>query len=578
MAARKRAKQTESTLLAGFRSRLCAVVGASVLVALSALSAVYLTATYISREGEMVDELGVQIRALVGAALDTRANHDLFDMMQMGDNLIRSTPITGGVVLDPIGATLGAFGTEPGLQWREATLGDVPYMFDAGDSSFEIFLSPSSIKLDHGLILSYDATGEHRLVIADIVRQGATGAAIAIGITLLTMFIVGLVVIAPLNRVRAAIEAVLQDPDNTDSLKMAGLRGPELIRLADAVGDLMFIASAGSGDGAGSGDVVLEDVPMPAIRLSEHGFVTNANQAALDLFDAESDVEIGERVNKGAFFLEGEEAACRDIVAEGDMDGTCEIRLGKRRIPCLISSSTLERSDGSSCGHMVVFCDVSDLVADMKSETEKRVETETALQVSERRIADYRQLFDCCLILLGSGEEEPALQPVTIMPEMLITSWLGEMVRREGITLNNVRHNSLPPLIGTAARLRKIFQLALSAIWTRSLQEKPVLFVQGSIEDQNNARFTIREIHQTSENQSLLAADSAEAPILLGALGRIIGKGGGRIQHVFGGLQGDLNEVSFLLPLDTVTMCAIIADDAPDDMPGVDKLIESAAA
>lgn len=559
-------------------SRLCWQVGMWLFVALMALNAAALLPTYVLHHREMISGLETRTRHLVGAAMDNRGSHDLFDMVQMGDNLMRSTAVRGGVILDGIGSELASFGAMPQLTWKAATLLDQPWVLYRSSGVFDIFMSPESMRLDHGLILSYDANEEAGIVYADLFRQAVTGTVLAAAIAVIAMLLVGRLVVKPVNAIRQSIELALHDPEEAIKRWVPRTVGHELGLLADAAGDLLFVMAASGDEHGGAGEAASDDLPIPAISVSEHGFITSANAAALDLFGVESDVEIAKVIDGGGLRVDGRATSFKALLAEGDFDGSCEIVTASERVPCLISCAGLERHDGTLRGYMMVLVDVSDLVADMRAETERRGEVEQRLRQSEHRIGEYRQLFEACIILLDKTSAESSGSPVTIMPEMLITSWLGEMMRKEGIGQNNLRHNSLPPLIGNTGQLRKIFQLALSAVWARSLQEDPVLFVQGAILDAENAQFAIREVRASDPKQILHASDSPEAPILIGALSRVAGQCRGGVLRSHGGAKSDLNELVIRLPLDAVTMRTIIEDQAPEDLPGIDRFRQADAA
>ena len=579
MSRQKSDKKSGSFLSAALGSRLCRLVGACVLVALVAMDMAFVLPSYIYRKSEMLASLETHVRDLVAGALDNRANHDLFDMKEMGETLVRSTPVKGGRITDAIGAELAAFGDAPFMTWQKARMMAHPVEFSMSDKRFEIFLSADAMRLDHGLLLRYDASAEHRAILDDLVKQGAFGLFIAFGVALITMLLLGRLVISPLRSITMAIEHSFNDSGAGEGkISVEGVTGAEMTRLCDAINDLMFIASATAEDGFGGGDSGIEDIPMPMIALSEHGYVTAANADALALFGVDNDVEIAGAIDKGALQIEGHTCTGKQLAEQGAVETTCEVLAGKKRIPCLFSSSEQSRSDGSSRGFTVLLTDVSELVSDMREETERRSELEQKLRAMKLRINDYKQLFDACMILLDSSASDPENGPVSVMSEMLITSWLSEMMGREGVTQNNVRHNSLPPLVGCTSSLRKVFRFALSSVWARSLQEVPVIYVQGSIVDQKSAQFIFREIKESDEQKPLHAADSAEAPVLIAALSRIVAKAKGALIRAHGGKDSDLNELVIRVPLDTETMCTIIADSPPQDMPGVSQLADSEAA
>lgn len=105
-----------------------------------------------------------------------------------------------------------------------------------------------------------------------------------------------------------------------------------------------------------------------------------------------------------------------------------------------------------------------------------------------------------------------------------------------------------------------------------------MIFIQGAILDAETALFTIREIKANDVRHVLHASDSAEAPVLIGALSRVAGQCKGAVMRAYGGANGDLNELVIRLPLDAVTMRTIIEDQAPDDLPGIERLTQADAA
>ena len=555
-------KKTGSFVSAAFGSRMCRLVGVCVFLALVAMDVAFVFPNYGYHKQEMLSSLETRVRDLVAGALDSRADHDLFDMKGMGENLVRATPVKGGRIVDAIGQELDVFGNAPVMTWEKARKMVRPVKFSMDDKSFEIYLSADAMRLDHGLILRYDATASHNAILEDLYTEAAFGLLIAGGVALVTMLLLGRLVVLPLRSITMAIEESFNDSGPGEGkIVVEGVTGAEMIRLCDAVNDLMFIASATAEDGFGGGDSSIEELPMPAVMLSEHGYVTAANPHILALFGVDSDVELSAAIDKGALKIEGQACSGKQLAAQGDIDTTCEVVVGKKRIPCLFSAAELKRPDGSSRGFTVLITDVSEMVSEMRAETERSAEITSKLNEAKHRISDYKQLFDACMILLDSSASEPESEPVSIMSEMLITSWLSEMVGREGITQNNVRHNSLPPLHGCASSLRKVFRFALSALWSRSLQELPIIYIQCTIVEQKYAQFVFREIKETDESKPLHAGDSAEAPVLIAALSRVISKSRGTFVRAAGGPDSDLNELVIKLPLDPDT---IVSNKKPE--------------
>ena len=120
MSRQKSDKKTGSFVLAAFGSRLCRLVGVCVFFALVAMDAAFVFPNYGYHKAEMTSSLEKRVRDLVAGALDSRAEHDLFDMKEMGENLVRSTPVKGGRITDAIGAELADFGDAPFMTWEKA--------------------------------------------------------------------------------------------------------------------------------------------------------------------------------------------------------------------------------------------------------------------------------------------------------------------------------------------------------------------------------------------------------------------------------------------------------------------------
>ncbi|MFN0264821.1 hypothetical protein ACKTEK_13195 [Tepidamorphus sp. 3E244] len=540
--------------------------GGFVLCTMLALTVAFVSLSYMSRKAGLRDQLGVHVRHLVAAGIDNRSRHDLFDMMEFGENVARSTPVRGGRVLDAIGAELGVFGQAPFMTWKQAALMEVPQRFHSSSRNFEIYLSADDMRLDHGLIILYDASDLHSELLSDVLQVGFAGLLLSMGLALVTCILFSRQVLRPVQSITAAIETSLEAADDAPgSLMVDGIQGKELARLCEAINDLMFISYANATSGFDGDGSAIDDVPFPALSLSEHGFIVAANGPALELFRAKDEMGVASAIEGGNFTVEGRKCDAASLASMGELDTTGELRFEKDGVPVLVSSRELKRADGSARGYTLALADVRELVSDMRGETERRRETEQALGQARSRLADYRRLFDACIILLDSSASDPGETAFNIMPELLITSWLTELTKSTGAPRPDVQHNSLPPLKGCMSSLRKVFGFALAVIWARSLQGEPALLVQGTREG-DGAQFVLREIRKGDPARAMHAADSAEAPIMIGAMGRILAKNGGRLVRAAAGRDMDLNEIAFTVPLDVASAERLVTEtDAPED-------------
>lgn len=147
------------------------------------------------------------------------------------------------------------------------------------------------------------------------------------------------------------------------------------------------------------------------------------------------------------------------------------------------------------------------------------------------------------------------------MPEMLISAWVSEQVEATGKEPLPIRHNTLPSMYGCSQTLQRIFGFALSTIVARSLREEPEILIQGSV-DGDQAQFIIREVKQSDPSKPLHSADSEEAPVMIGAMSRLISRSSGQLTRAGGGDEMEMNELVFRIPADPAARVRDAAGDA----------------
>ncbi len=561
------------------RSRLCWGVAACAFVFLAVLQLGVILGSHEQRQANLTERLDAKVADLVGASLDNRGRHDLYDIIRMGEGLVRFTPVEGAVIVDAIGTELSRFGTQPELTWIQATKMVRPYVLRSGAERFETFLSADRLRLDHGLLVRYDAGPELTQLKDELVGEALLGAVLAVPLAVAFAAGFGWFVLLPLIAMRRAAEETLQDPQTWRGTGLRNPAGPELGRLFNAMQELRAaVATAMSGD-LSPNEAWLHAMPGAAIFVSDHGFITLANEDALTLFAADDDETLAAQIDGGMLHLEGVQVSLAEIVSRDRFASTCTIHLGGQETPCLIACQPLHRPNGSVQAYLIQFTDVTGMVSEMSHETARRRSLEEAVARKDRRLAEMRQLFDCCLILLDRTMAATDAAPVTVLPDTLISAWLRDMREQERIEESAIQFNSLPAIIGCPSTSRKLFRLLLTAMLERSLQEQPEFVVQASIKDPDTAHFEMREVQESADGAGCrLAGDSAEAPVLIAAAARLATILGGEVVRWAGGSDNQLNEIHLEMPLDTVTMRAIVEDDAPDDLPGVEQLTGASVA
>jgi len=528
--------------------RVALIVFATVVV----LDAFVAVPVYIGHTNEFIADQASEAKVLFAAAVDTTRYPSIEALTLIGENLVRSTKVAGGIVISGAGEDRAAFGTVPSLTWADARLDGEVTRFDKETGEFDVFISPEHTQLPYGLILRLDVAKDWAHMRQHELQLVVLLLVVAVVLSVLTAVVVANQVVRPLDKVRKAVDFALNAPEETGGLRTGVSRNDEIGELARSVDQLLFLTSTTFTDELAAALAILETSPHGIVTLSEQDHFVSANAAALKLF-GERDFDGLLKRDPASLFRFGDETVTGvELAARGRVLGPGEILSDSGDFPCLIAGDTVTRSDDSVLRRFLIFVDMRDLVEQVRNEVRRREAAESEVERLSGDLRLLRRMFDACLVIteLDSGATNRS-NAVTVQPNMMVDAWKGRL-EADGFSVpTKVEHGDLPPILGDPAELRRLFDTALEVVRLRSLSKDPHISIAGRM-DNGFLDVVVQEINDAGAEVAITS--DIDMAILFGALGVLCRRQEGALTAMKGADDG--NRLGLQLKVDVKTMDA----------------------
>ncbi|MEM8876639.1 MAG: PAS domain-containing protein [Pseudomonadota bacterium] len=540
-----------------WRSPLCrriALVALCVLV-ISELSLA--VSNYQKGRADMFEGLRDTARAYLTSAIDRRKFPDNETLVDVGENLLFATNIRGGVFVDAIGEDVVPFGQRPKLTWQMATLRGQAWRYDNARRLYEVYLSPETLGIPHGVLLQLNAKNAHASLLENTKQTLMQGVVVALIAVVIMAMAIGWFAIAPIQRIRRALYNANEKPSSAEDHLVGIQMGTEMDLVGAEIDALLRGLTASYDDERAQRAIVFEHTGPAMLIYSDQGKLVDANREALSLFDVETFEELAAREQNKLIHIGGYLRSPQKMFARGRYSVSGDAVVDGTFIPCLISGDTIHRADGTTRGNFIVLTNVEQLVKDMRRERRNRERVEVDLGQARHRMNEYRQLFESCLVLLDAKETQPPKMRITLMPEELVNAWFKENVTNNVMQKGDLRHTALPPTIGCPQQMKKIVNNALTVVHRRSVGQDDVLItVTSAISGDADLDIIIRAVEGHETGPTTMSAEVGDVPLLIAGLSRMLPAGGGRLLRTADPADPSRNELAFRIPLDVDTFRA----------------------
>ncbi len=535
-----------SSILSALTGSVCRRVALVVFLVVILLDAVVTVPVYLTEKESFVRDRTVEALALFSAAVDPTIYPSIETLTRIGDNLVRSTKVDGGVIISGAGEDRAVFGIAPSLTWAEARLGGETSRFDSAAGTFDIFISPERSQLPYGVILRLGVGPDWQALTGNLLEQALLLFAVAIVLSMLTSLIVANQVVRPVETVLKAIEFALDTPEESANFHTGISRNDEIGALARAVDQLIFLTSTTFADDLAAAVSILDMSPHGILTFSEQGHLMSANRAALSLFGERTFEGLLNRDPKSLFRFGDETVDCIQFAGRGRVLGPGEILHDPEDFPCLVAGDTVKRSDGTVLRRFLIFVDMRDLVEQVRNEVRRREAAESMVKQLNGDIRLMRRLFDACLVVTDlDGGTEGRSNAVTLQPRGMIDAWM-ERLKADGETMPaNVEIGELPPVVGNPAELRRLFDTVLEVVRLRSAAPAPGLSIVG-FNGGDTVSIVVREV--AADGGDAAISSDTDVAILLGAAGTLCRRQQGSLVAMKG--KDEANQIAFRLKID----------------------------
>lgn len=492
---------------------------------------------------------------LVKANIDSTTFPTVAETLRLGQRLVESSEVRGGIVFNALGEPLGDFGKVPSLSFSVIRRDNVRSLQSEDGDFLDVFYPAEVTGLANPIILRLDVSALPRAVFVRMWEMLAVVLLTASIMALVAMAILSRAITRPLARMRDAAIAATDRPESSDLYRIGCSRSDEIGQLCRAV-DLLFTAvSIVHREDLAAGREAIERSAFAMLTYDPAGRLTTANPAALKLFGAGSVEAFGKLPPDFIRQKTGEsdgKVSVIELLMSGAVDRVVTIATphGERR--CYLSTTTIRKKSGMVLRHMVTLFDLTAQLTYQEQLEEESASLRSAVANDKRRLAEMRGLFEACLIMLPhvpALDETAAPPPVspsapTVETERIVNAWYAEAVRN-GMVDGHLQHDVLNDVRGELVNVEAVFRQALLATHARSPVVKPVLAVDAEATG-DTVHFVVREVESESAVDPT-SDGSSNAGIFLLGLAHALSEAGGRLIP----LETGENAIAFSLPAAT---------------------------
>lgn len=399
---------------------------------------------------------------VLSAAIDPRFQTKADEITRVAERLVVIGAIRGGVLYDGSGHEQQVFGERIEASFNAVMRTGHTVFRAAGGSKADFYYPPEFsltpfhifVRVDVGEITSLETIRDGR---AFTIALGGGAAAAAI-----TELIMLLMVWWPLRRVRAVVEAMLQDPASADRGHPLKGWGGEVGRLTFAFECLRSMLADVWRTRVMVADTIIESSPFAVLQINGDGHPFFGNPACARLFGRDllrtnevsplslRDLTSGARHSLKAY-VETYKSGIRSV----------EFPTPSGPKQALMASLVLG-ADTRAPVNVLVGVDISTLYGE-------RIAAEDALKAGMEDVAraatrtfEYKQMLEACLALMGGGKKsQDHIQIATFVRE-----WLDTATEAGAVTVSEIDGED-PEVAGGAENLRAVTRFAAFVAYTQ---------------------------------------------------------------------------------------------------------------
>jgi PAS domain-containing protein len=499
--------------------------------------------------------LEIRTLQLLRTNVDPTSFPTVAETLRIGQRLLETSDVRGGIVFNPLGEQVGDFGRTPSLSFSTIRRDNIRSLLSADRLYLDVFYPSEVTGLANPIVLRLDTAGINTAVFARVREQGLVIILAALITSGMAMVILSFAIVRPLIQLRDAAMSATDDPGHADRFRLGWSRSDEIGEASRAFDLLLTAVSVVHQEDLAASQEVIERSTYAMLTYDPAGRLTTANPAALDLFQVRSVEELG-RLPPNFIRHETAEgvvnASAIELLMHGDINHMVTIDTPAGEHHCHMTATTIRKKSGMVLRHMVTFLNLTSQVCLIQELEEECARLRSSASLDRRRIAEMRGLFEACLILLPrvpktdyGAEVTPVPESVpNVSTERIVNTWYAD-ASRNGLVDGQLQHDVLSDVRGDASKIEVVFRQALMAVHAGSRRLRPTLAVDASVTDKD-VTFVVREVREGSNDLLSEASVDTRSNIAIFRLGlaHALFEAGGRLVP----LGDDLNAVSFALP------------------------------
>jgi PAS domain-containing protein len=487
---------------------------------------------------------------LLRANVDVTAFPTVPETIRIGERLMATSFVRGGIVHNALGDEVGSFGQRPLLTVLTARREGVTSLASPDRSHVDVLYPAEASGLAHPVVLRLDASAVAAAVAARLRDAAVAIAAAALACAAFVAALLFLLVVKPVLRLRDAAAAATDRPDRADEARIGSTRRDELGEASRALDLLLTSVSLVHQEDLAAHDETTRRSTSAVLAFEPGGRLLTANPAALTLFGAATVDDLAR--GSGAWIRlpeSGDRVSPLDLLARGEASRMVEIETPRGMRRCNFDGATIRRRSGSVLRHVVTLLDLTRHLAYADSLDAECAKLSRQLEEDQRRLAEMRGLFESCLVILSharGADVVPEPAPVAddapvVVTERIVNAWYAQACRT-GTAQARLEHGVLPNLRGEASDVALVFRQALLHVASRARVVRPAVAVEAR-RDGAMAIFEVREVAGSEASEPRGPSDPTGGPVAQLGLALALARCGG---HLVSRVDGP--ELRFALP------------------------------
>ncbi len=380
----------------------------SVFISILLTETFVIVGNYALWKRDEIGKLDQEALLMLKANISSTSFLSVQETLEMGRRITGISVVRGGTVYTRMGEQIASFGAPPVLSMLTFQREHIRRLTSINETYLDIFYPPEITGLANPVVLRIDTSGISYLLKQRLLEKGITTLSVAFLSSIVIVFLLSYSVINPILQLRNAVLNAMDHPSATEGLRLSWKRGDEFGEIAKALDMLFLNISIDNHEDLMAVKESLKQSAFAVLTYDQNWRLTNANEAALNLFGAKTQQDIAERNEN--YIRHKSDTGIKDLSPRYFIQNENIMRpvnivtpWGLKR--CFMNAIIVRKRANTVSRIVITFVDITQLVRHAEALKKKNIELSGDKADLAHRVHEMRALFQNCLTLLSASKQ-----------------------------------------------------------------------------------------------------------------------------------------------------------------------------